>query len=71
MELESLLLSRIPATIRLIIPEALYLFSQSINRELIARGVANTPLALYLDVDFSIDSVSTVLDEQWRIRYRT
>jgi hypothetical protein len=41
------------------------LFSQAKNREWLAKGVSNTPLALYLDVDFVVDTESYLLEEPW------
>jgi len=59
-----------PTHVRPITPGSLTLFSQRKNREWIAKGAANTPLGLYLSVDFSIESVSIVLDEPWLSQYR-
>lgn len=58
-----------PTHVRPITPGGLALFSQSANRQWIANGAANTPLGIYLDVDFSIESVNHPLDEPWRTRH--
>ncbi|MDH5492762.1 MAG: hypothetical protein OEY14_12485 [Myxococcales bacterium] len=57
-----------PTHVRAILPETLQLFSKAKNREWRERGVANTPLALQLDVDFEIDRVAYDLDEPWKGR---
>lgn len=58
-----------PTHVRAIIPDGLLLFSQAQNRTWIAQGVANTPLGIYLNVDFAITSVKMMLDELWRGRF--
>jgi predicted SAM-dependent methyltransferase len=55
-----------PTHVRAITPQGLRMFSQAQNRAWIARGHANTPLGIYLGVDFTIEKVSWVLDEFWR-----
>jgi hypothetical protein len=48
-----------PTHVRPILPQGLQLFSKTLNRKWEAEGLSNTPLGLYLDVDFDI--VSTTL----------
>jgi len=57
-----------PTHVRPITPDGLGIFSQANNRRWIAEGAANTPLALYHGVDFTIESVNAVLDQPWRGR---
>jgi hypothetical protein len=54
-----------PTHVRPIVPESLLLFSQAANREWIASGVANTPLGLYIGVDFEILSTNLKLEPHW------
>ncbi len=58
-----------PTHVRPIIPDSLLMFSQAANREWLAMGGANTPLGLYLGVDFAVQSVNSALDEPWRSRF--
>jgi hypothetical protein len=58
-----------PTHVRAITPEGLRMFSQSANREWIAGGFANTPLGLYIGVDFAIDFVNAIPDEPWKGRF--
>jgi hypothetical protein len=54
-----------PTHVRPITVDGLALFSQEWNKKWMATGVANTPLGLYLGVDFAIQSVNLMLDEPW------
>ena len=45
--------------------QGLELFSQAKNREWQAKRLANTPLGLYLGVDFALQSVQMAPDEPW------
>lgn len=54
-----------PTHVRIITPDTIDLFSQKKNREWIEEGYANTPLGLYLDVDFELQRVNRVLDPAW------
>jgi hypothetical protein len=45
------------------------LFSKKQNREWAATGIANSPLAQYLDVDFEIVEAEYVLDERYREKF--
>jgi hypothetical protein len=55
-----------PSHVRIITDEGLSLFSKTRNREWIKRGCANSPLGLYLNVDFEIIKVDYLLDPLWR-----
>lgn len=55
-----------PTHVRPITPQGLELFSRAKNREWAETGAANTPLGLYLGVDFEIASVNMRPDEPWR-----
>jgi hypothetical protein len=57
-----------PTHVRIVTPQVLQLFSKRLNREWIARGGANSPLALYLDVDFELVSTKLVLDDAWQAK---
>jgi predicted SAM-dependent methyltransferase len=54
-----------PTHVRIVTPEGLQLFSKASNAEWAARGFANSPLGLYLDVDFQVENVNYALDEAW------
>ena len=54
-----------PTHVRPITPAALHLFDKAANREWEKAKYCNTPLGLYLDVDFRIKSVEAILDEPW------
>lgn len=60
-----------PTHVRPILPETLAMFSRSKCLEWRDRGVANTPLALYLDVDFETTRVNMHLDDAWLERANT
>lgn len=55
-----------PTHVRAILPETFQLFSKSANREYADKGIANTPLGLYLDVDFEIEAVNYMPDHLWQ-----
>ena len=55
-----------PTHVRPITPQGLELFDQAKNREWAEQGRANSPLGLYLEVDFQIVSVNMRPDEPWR-----
>jgi SAM-dependent methyltransferase len=59
-----------PTHVRAILPEQFQMFSKAKNREWQDHGFANTPLALYLDVDFELDSVEVIPAEPWLSRLR-
>jgi hypothetical protein len=54
-----------PTHVRVVTPDGLLLFSKSKNREWVDGGYANSPLGIYLDVDFEIESVNYTLDPVW------
>jgi hypothetical protein len=58
-----------PDHVRIITPAVISLFSKRMNKEWIANRGANTPLGLYLDVDFEIEAVSMVMAPKWRAQY--
>jgi SAM-dependent methyltransferase len=55
-----------PTHVRPILPETFQLFSKSANHQYAAKGIANTPLGLYLDVDFEIEAVNHTPDPLWQ-----
>ena len=58
-----------PTHVRPITPDGLAMFSQAKNREWVEKGIANTPLGLFLGIDFEIVSVSLAPEEPWRGRF--
>lgn len=54
-----------PTHVRVITPETLMMFSKKANLHWKEAGFANTPLALYLDVDFEIRHVEQVLEQKY------
>ncbi len=54
-----------PTHVRPITPDGLQLFSQARNREWAKRGIGNSPLGIYLDIDFEIVSVNMIPDRVW------
>lgn len=54
-----------PSHVRVITPQLLTLFSKKNNHHWKEIGAANTPFALYLDVDFEIKNVVTVLERNY------
>ena len=44
------------------------MYSKRQNKEWRDQGIANTPLADYLDVDFEVGDITWVLDNKWRQR---
>ncbi|MFZ3359319.1 MAG: methyltransferase domain-containing protein [Xanthobacteraceae bacterium] len=57
-----------PTHVRPITPEGLQLFSQAANREWMAVNAANTPLGIYIGVDFAIESVNWKFETTWKDR---
>ena len=57
-----------PTHVRVITPDSLILFSKTKNREWVGKAT-NSPLGLYLDVDFHLANVNYFLDDPWRSRY--
>jgi hypothetical protein len=54
-----------PTHVRVVTEESLNLLSQAANRDWLARGAANTPLALYIAVDFEVVSRTYDLADPW------
>lgn len=54
-----------PTHVRVITPDTIHLFSKKKNREWIAGGFANSPLGIYLDVDFELKHITQVMDPEW------
>ena len=60
-----------PTHVRVVTPAGLDLFSKAKNKEWIGNGFANSPLGLYLDVDFEIESVNYNLEPAWAQKLKT
>jgi hypothetical protein len=58
-----------PTHVRVVTPDLLQLFSKTENQEWIKKGNPNTPLALYLGVDFKLMELTHVLDEPWASQF--
>jgi hypothetical protein len=54
-----------PTHVRPVTAEGLAHFSQKINRQWMSSGAANTPLGVYLGIDFDVVSSKHTLDEPW------
>jgi hypothetical protein len=54
-----------PTHVRAITPHTLSLFSQRLNREFIERRVSNSPLGLYLGVDFELIEARFKPSDTW------
>ena len=54
-----------PTHVRAIIPDGLALLDQRLNRQWQEQGAANTPLGVYLGVDFELTHVEYDFDEPW------
>jgi hypothetical protein len=54
-----------PTHVRAVTPLGLMLFSQRLNREWIARGAANSPLALFHGIDFELTDVKYRPSAHW------
>jgi SAM-dependent methyltransferase len=59
-----------PTHVRPITPEGLQMLSRKENRKWQAAGRANTPLGLYIGVDFEVEKVDMTPDEPWRTQLR-
>jgi hypothetical protein len=55
-----------PTHVRPITPQGLQLFSKTLNRKWAEEGMSNTPLGLYLDVDFDLVGTTLIPSAQWR-----
>ncbi len=58
-----------PTHVRAVTPLGLQLFSKRANREWVAKGAANSPLGLYLDVDFELANVQYKPSTHWFRRH--
>jgi predicted SAM-dependent methyltransferase len=54
-----------PTHVRPILPGQFNMYSKKQNKEWREQGVANTPLADYLDIDLEVEDVTWVLDNRW------
>ncbi len=54
-----------PTHVRAVTADGLTLFSQRLNRQWIAQGVANSPLGIYLGIDFELSEVKLKPSELW------
>lgn len=59
-----------PTHVRAITADGLRMFSKTLNREWARLGAANTPLGLYLNVDFEVVRAAHMLDEPWLSRHK-
>ena len=55
-----------PTHVRAITPESFQLYSQANNRRWQQMGASNTPLGLYLGIDFDVTATQLRLDDPWR-----
>jgi predicted SAM-dependent methyltransferase len=58
-----------PTHVRAIMPSTFALFSKALNRQWAEKGAANSPLALYHDVDFRVESTRLALESPWREQF--
>lgn len=58
-----------PTHVRPFTPESFTLYSKALNREWREKGYANSPLGLYLDVDFVIEEMQLDPEEPWASRF--
>jgi ubiquinone/menaquinone biosynthesis C-methylase UbiE len=54
-----------PTHVRIVSPQVLNLFSKKLNHSWRERGLPNTPLALYTDVDFEVMEVIQILENSY------
>lgn len=59
-----------PTHVRAFTPESFNLYNKAMNREWQKNRYANSPLGLYLDVDFVVSHVNMELDEPWGSQLR-
>lgn len=55
-----------PTHVRAILPESMMMLSKARNLEWKQKGIADTPLALYLDVDFEVTQVTYRFDPMFQ-----
>lgn len=58
-----------PTHVRIITPGVLSLFSKAQNQAWISGGASNSPLAIYLDIDFEIVSANYTLAEPYASQF--
>jgi hypothetical protein len=54
-----------PTHVRAVTAQGMSLFSQRLNRERIAQGFSNSPLGIYLGIDFELTEVRLQPSELW------
>jgi hypothetical protein len=54
-----------PTHVRAFVPQTFRLFSKDLNRQAREGGFANSPLGIFLDVDFEPSPIRLDLDESW------
>lgn len=59
-----------PTHVRPITPGLLSLFDRKLNDEWKAKGAANSPLAHYLEVDFTVVESRTMIADTWAERFQ-
>ncbi|MGP0063190.1 MAG: class I SAM-dependent methyltransferase [Isosphaeraceae bacterium] len=55
-----------PTHVRAVTADGMTLFSQRLNRQWVAQGLANSPLGLYLGIDFELVEVNMNPSAIWR-----
>lgn len=58
-----------PTHVRVVTPEVMALFDRAQNDEWKRIGASNTPFAHYLNVDFALEGVNTILDEPYASQF--
>ncbi len=58
-----------PTHVRAVTAEGITLFSQRLNRHWIATGISNSPLAIYLGIDFELIELKLKPTELWHQFY--
>ena len=54
-----------PTHVRVVTPLGLQLFSQKLNKLWVKQGIANSPLGLYLDINFELKKTVIKPSEDW------
>tara|TARA_Y100001968_G_scaffold312020_1_gene334739 strand:- start:1493 stop:2062 length:570 start_codon:yes stop_codon:yes gene_type:complete len=54
-----------PTHVRVVTPLGLQLFSKKLNKAWVKNGAANSPLGLYLDIDFELKSTAIKPSSDW------
>ena len=54
-----------PTHVRVVTPLGLQLFSKKLNKLCIEKGGANSPLGLYLDIDFELKKIALMPSQDW------